>query len=127
MFWKRSVFLFLILSFAFASSQGLPCNVAQAQSMPAPIAFLYPLESNAFPTILGLLDVFDEQGNFLSGLRKEELTIFENGQVLPIESLEEQGRPLHLVVAINPGPALGIRDAAGVTRFEKVARALLTW
>lgn len=127
MFWKRNVFLFLILSFALASVQGLPCSVAQAQSMPAPTAFLYPLESNAFPAISGLLDVFDEQGNFLSGLQKEELTIFENGQVLPVESLEEQGRPLHLVVAINPGPALGMRDASGVTRFEKVSRALLTW
>lgn len=126
MSWNRDFRLFLILWLVLFSI-GLPLPEVQAQSAPAPMAFLYPLESTAFPLISSLLDVFDAEGNFLSGLQKEDLSIFEDGRPLPVESLEEQGRPLHLAVAINPGPALGIRDASGATRFEKVAGALLTW
>lgn len=112
-------FLFLVASLFYGA--------ASAQSSPAPMVFLYSLESSAFPLISSLLDVFDSQGNFVTGLQKEELAIIEDGRILPIESLQQQGRPLHIVVAINPGPALGMRDAQGITRFEKVANVLLTW
>ncbi|MEJ5241023.1 MAG: FHA domain-containing protein [Anaerolineales bacterium] len=117
--WFRSLLLLAVVSLSF-----IP---VQAQSTSTPVAFLYPLESSAFPLISSLLDVFDRDGQFLSGLQKGDVAILENGQARPLESLEEQGRPLQLVVAINPGPALGMRDPQGVTRFEKVAGALQSW
>lgn len=96
---------------------------AQATS----VAVFYPLQSGGFPLLSGLLDVYDTDGNFVSGLQAGDLAILEEGRSLPVESLQEEARPLQLVVAVNPGPALGMRDAQGVTRFERVAGVLQNW
>ncbi len=126
LFVQRSVLLaFLLLGLVFLSS-GVKLWPVQAQTSAGHL-FLYPLESRGFPTITGLFDAFDAEGRFLSGLEKGEVLIREGTHTISPETLEEQTRPLQLVVAINPGPALGIRDAEGITRFERVALALQTW
>ncbi len=122
---RSAIFALLLLGLVFLSS-GAHLLPAQAQTSTGNV-FLYPLEAGGFPTISGMFDAFDAEGRFLSGLQKGELVVQEGAHTFPPETLEEQTRPLQLVVAINPGPALGIRDAQGITRFEKVALALRTW
>lgn len=82
---------------------------------------------SSFPQISALVDVYDADGVPLRGLKAADVTVYEDGQERPALSLREVEVPLQLVVAVNPGPPLGIRDANGVARFERVVEALRLW
>lgn len=99
--------------------------LAHAQGQPT--AELYPADASAFPTISALLDVFDANKIFASGLKPEAVTVFEDGQPLPASSLTELAIPLQLVVAVNQGPALDARDKTGFSRFQRVSQVLIGW
>ena len=88
---------------------------------------LYNVETSAFPTMTGFLDVFDAQKFFASGLTGEAVTVLENGQTLPVDSLTEMMIPLQLTVAVNQGTPLDARDANGISRFQRVAQVIAQW
>ena len=88
---------------------------------------LYPADAAAFPAISTFMDVFDASGRFVSAIKPEQVTVYEDGQALPVESLTEMVVPLQLAVAINPGPALATRDKLGMGRFEGIVAALSAW
>jgi len=90
-------------------------------------ADLYTPDSSAFPAISVLLDVFDASGIFASGLKAEVVSVLEDGQPIPVDSLSERAVPLQLVVAINQGPALDARDSTGLSRFQRIAQVLAGW
>lgn len=88
---------------------------------------LYSLDASAFPTVSAFMDVFDASSRFVSGLKPEDVTVLEDGNPLPVQELNEMVVPAQIVVAINPGPSLDIRDARGVPPFDDVRQALDTW
>src|SRR3990172_3417073 len=91
-------------------------------------ADLYPAEPSSFPKISAFLDVFDSNGIFVSGLKPEAVSVIEDGQSLPIDSLNEIAVPLQLVVAVNQGPPLDTRDSAtNTSRFQRLAQVLAQW
>ena len=90
-------------------------------------ADLYPPDASAFPTISTLMDVFDSNGIFASGLKPEAVSIIEDGQPIAVDSLNEQAVPLQLVVAINQGPPLDARDTSGLSRFQRITQVLAGW
>ncbi len=102
-------------------------GVTPARAQARLFADLYPPDSSAFPAISAFLDAFDPAGNFLSGLQPQDATVFEDGQPLPVQELSEIAIPAQIVVAVNPGPPLGVRDGEGISRFERIVRALNTW
>ena len=102
-------------------------HAAQAQQTNLASADLYPAEVSAFPTISAFLDVFDPQGIFASGLIPEAVTVVEDGQPIPVDSLSEMAVPLQLVVAVNQGTPLDARNTNGVSRFQRVAQVLVQW
>lgn len=119
---KLQKFLLLLL----ISNLALPVAFARAQGT-ASITLFQP-DSSKFPAITALLDVFDEQGNFVTGLTAAELSILENGQTLGTPSTFEQlEQPLKVVVAINSGPALAVRDGMGFSRYDKMTAVLKNW
>lgn len=119
---KLQKFLLLLL----ISNLALPVSFARAQGT-ASITLFQP-DSSKFPAITALLDVFDEQGNFVTGLTAAELSILENGQTLGTPSTFEQlEQPLKVVVAINSGPALAVRDGMGFSRYDKMTAVLKNW
>ena len=81
----------------------------------------------AFPSVSALLDVYDTQGQFVSGLKPEGVTVLEDNQPRPAEALNEIQPPAQLVVTVNPGPPMAVRDAAGVARYSRVSEALRLW
>lgn len=99
--------------------------VVRAQS--AATAELSLVNAQGFPSVTALLDVFDEQGGFITGLAPADVTVLEDGQAYPVRELDESAPPAQIVVAINPGPALDIRDAQGISRFERVTELLAGW
>lgn len=119
---KLHKFLLLLL----ISSLVLPSAFVRAQGT-ASIVLFQP-DSSKFPTITALLDVFDEQGEFVTGLTASELSVLENGQNIGGPSTFEQlGQPLKVVVAINSGPALAVRDSMGLSRYDKMTAVLKNW
>ena len=92
-----------------------------------PTARLYNLKTAAFPSMSASLDVFAEDGGFISGLTKKDLTILEDGSQRPADRLESVDPGLELAVAVNPGYSLALLDNKGVSRFDKIAQALEKW
>lgn len=90
-------------------------------------ADLYVVDSTNFPTVSAILDVFDSNGIFTSGLKPEAVTVIEDGQSIPAASLTEMAVPLQLVVAVNQATALDVRDPNGISRFQRVAQVLAQW
>ena len=119
-------FLALLFSLGLLLS-AVPALRARAQQNLAS-ADLYPAEISAFPTISAFLDVFDSNGIFVSGLKPEAVSAIEDGQSLPVDSLNEIAVPLQLVIAVNQGAPLDIRDSAtNFSRFQRVSQVLAQW
>ena len=119
---KLHKFLLLLLVFSLS----IPSAFVRAQGT-ASIVLFQP-DSGKFPAITAVLDVFDEQGEFVTGLTASELSVLENGQNIGMPSTFEQlPQPLRVVVAINSGPALAVRDGIGFSRYDKLAAVLKNW
>lgn len=98
-----------------------------AHAQAASSAEIVRIDSSNFPQISALVDVYGADGNFISGLKAANVTAYEDEQARPAVSLREADVPVQVVVAVNPAPALGIRDGNGVARFERVVEALQLW
>jgi hypothetical protein len=114
--------LIALFSLSLLLGWGLPAR-AQGQAQ----AILYPADVSGFPTVSAFMDVLDASGAFVSGLKPGNVSILEDGKPLQVETLTELTIPAQIVVAVNPGPALGLRNTAGASRFQWVAQALSTW
>jgi hypothetical protein len=115
-------FVAILISLSLLLGLQQPAH-AQGQAF----AELYPPDLSTFPQVSALVDVFDETGRFATGLTKEAITIIENGQPKPADELIEQALPAQLVVGINPGPALDVRDGQGISRFERIYQVVDGW
>ncbi len=116
---RKILILLLIIGLA------LPTALVRAQG--TAYLNLFQPDSSAYPTITALLDVFDDQGSFVTGLGASDLSILEDGQPLTPTLFEELDQPLTFVLAVNSGPALAVRDGFGFSRYDKMAAVLQNW
>jgi hypothetical protein len=93
----------------------------------AAYAEIVRIDAAGFPQISALVDAYDANGQFISGLAPSNVTVYEDGQETQADSIREASVPVQVVVAVNPGPALAIRDQNAVTRFERVVETLSLW
>ena len=100
-------------------------NAVRAQSVATTELTL--VDAQGFPTVTALLEVFDEQGQPITGLGPEDVTVLEDNQPYPVSELVESTPPAQIVVAINPGPALAVRDGLGMERIRHVREVLTGW
>ena len=100
-------------------------NPARAQS--AARLSLYTLQTASFPALTAGLDVFDSAGNFVTGLTPDTVTLLEDNQPRPLNSLEELQPGAEFALALDPGPYFAYRDANAVTRFDKVVQVVKEW
>ncbi len=117
---RKLLFVFLIFTL-------LPALPASARQQSLAYAELYPADVSAFPQVSTLLDVFDSRGIFVSGLKPEEVTLFENNAPIAVDSLNEQLSPLQMTLAVNQGPALDARDSNNFSRFQRAAQIISQW
>ena len=113
-----AVFLGVYLLFA-----GL--NPARAQS--AARLSLYTLQTASFPVMTAGMDVFDATGNFVIGLTPAAITLLEDNQPRPLNSLEENQPGAEFALALDPGPYFAYRDARAVNRLDKVVQVVKDW
>src|SRR5215207_223853 len=117
----RRIFVFLL----GVSLLLFPSVSARAQTSAYAETALVDAES--FPQITSLVDVYDEGGKFVSGLKPADLTAYEDGQPRSVDALTEADAAVQFVVAINPGPSLAVRDGNAVERFTKIVGVLEQW
>jgi len=117
----RKLLAFLLMAGLLAASQ------ARAYAQTAAYAELAAIDAEDFPQVHALLDVYDANGQFMSDLQPSALTVYEDGAPREVDSISESAPPVQLVVAVNPGPALAMRNANGVARFTQVVEALSAW
>ncbi len=118
--WRKLLFVLVV-----ACGLLLPSAAVDAQGK----AFATLLEPDAsqFPGVSAWMNVFDNEGNFVSGLTAANVSVLENGQLIKPGRVEEFQIPLELVVAVNSGPALAVRDGLGNSRYSKAVAALDSW
>ena len=90
-------------------------------------AKIISINADSFPTITTLLDVYGEDGKFVSGLGVANIIALENGQPIPITTLNEQEIGAQIVVAISPSPPMATQDAFGISRYDQVVEVLRIW
>jgi hypothetical protein len=117
----RRLFRFLLTLSLFAATG----SFVHAQT--AAYAEIVRIDAANFPKIAALVDVYDADGEFISGLKPADITVYEDGQETRADSVRESDVPVQVVVAVNPGPPLAIRDANGISRFERAVEALGDW
>ena len=117
---RKTILILLGLSLLAGQS-----NAVRAQN--AATAELSLVNPQGFPTVTALLDVFDAQGQPIAGLNAGDVTILEDGQPHPVIELVESSPPAQIVVAVNPGPALAVRDGEGIERIRRVKEVLAGW
>jgi hypothetical protein len=118
--YSRLLLIFFLLTFG-----GKAFSVKAEDA--APRAAIRIIHTEKFPLVRVLFDVYDAQGNFLSAMAAENLTLIEDGNALPAANLQENTPPLQLIVSINPSAPMAVRDKLGVSRYEKVSEALQNW
>ena len=114
--------LLLAVGLSLVIAQG---RMARAQTQA--VADLYPPVTSSYPNIAAFLDVFDTNGIFASGLQPEVVTIIEDGQNLPAQTLGETAVPLQIVVGVNQSEGLDIRDPGGLSRYDRIVQVLSGW
>ena len=119
---RVSAFLVLLFISSFIFH---PSSFADAQTA-AYVEIGFP-DTNGFPVISTVLDVYDASGQFVSGLNLADVTMREDETARPVDELTEFPVGAQIVVAFNTGQALGVRDGQGVTRYQRIQRALETW
>ena len=117
---RRTVSLFLSLILLAVSS-----TFGRAQT--AAYAEITDIEAKGFPKVSALVDVFNANGEFIEGLAPEAITVYEDSQKRSVDSLTATAVPVQIVVGINPGPALAVRDTSGVARFTRIVETLGIW
>jgi FHA domain-containing protein len=117
---RRTLAFLVSLGLVFVSSLS-----ARAQtSAYAEVAYV---DAQGFPQVKALLDVYDAGGKFVTGLKSGDLALSEDGEPRPVNTLTESAATVQLVIAINPGPALAVRDGNAIPRFTKIVEALRLW
>src|SRR5258706_15817416 len=96
---RRLFAFFLILSLLL-----LPRAFVYAQT--AAYAEITAVNPQNFPQISALLGVYDANGEFISGVKRAHLTVYEDGQQHRAGSVTAAPFPVQIAVPINPGPPL---------------------
>src|SRR5215510_3214240 len=90
---------------------------AFARAQTAAYAEIVTIDAQNFPKISALLDVYNADGGFVSNLQSSNLIAYEDSQPRTVDTLTQSDVPVQIVVAINPAPALDVRDTTGTPRF----------
>ena len=93
----------------------------------AAYAEIVQVNADDFPSIFTLVDIYDANGNFISGVQPSDITVYEDAQETKAQTVVESEVPVQVVVAINPGPGMAVRDSNGIPRFDRVTEALTAW
>ncbi len=85
-----------------------------------------PMDLNRFPEVQFQLEMYDERGNFIADLQKEQVKVNENGSLLELQTLEREEPGIQLILAYNPSSAFAT-PAPGGNYFSYIQKTLFVW
>ncbi len=120
-FWlRRTSLVFLITLLICTAIQGV-------SGQETADLVIQPPDTSAFPLMQVQFKIIAPSANPINTLQPEQLTLYENQQTLPIESLETIYQGVDFYLVLNENRELDLRDANGVSRYQKLAHALENW
>ncbi len=102
-------------------------NHIRAHAQEAARAEIIQVNTDSFPAVTALLDVYNTNGTFISGLETNNITVLEDGEPIHLNELTEEEIGAQIVVAINPSPPMDTRDAFGISRYDQIVETLRLW
>jgi len=121
---KRLCFhLFIFIAVLFlAAWQFLPVAAQDAATLT-----VQPPDSTSFPNMSVEFKLLNANNQPIEDLQLGQLAVVENEQSVPVTSLNQDYRGVLFTLAINANRELDLRDAAGVSRYEKLIDVLRNW
>ena len=83
--------------------------------------------TDTFPIVRVFLDVRDDQGGRVAGLRVGDIRLSEDEVDIPQVSLKETEVGVRQIIVLNTNDGLRLRDAGGRSRFDIVRDAFHAW
>jgi hypothetical protein len=83
-------------------------------------------ETDQFPSIRFYLEAYDAANAAIPDLTAGEVTVLENGTVLPVDKLERIEPGVQVIVAANNAPSLA-NYVGGTTFFDRIRLVLRDW
>lgn len=80
-----------------------------------------------FPEISVEFKLTDSAGHPIRNLDPSQLTVVEDGVELPVSSVAEIYRGIHFVLAVNGDREMDLRDAGGISRYQRISDSLQGW
>ena len=115
--------LLLILFFLGAVFSHFDPVVAQEQQT----LLLQSPDTDDFPIVSVRFKHLTDPTQAVNTLEMKQVKVFENGQSVPILSLDQDYSGVYFVMAINGGRELALRDQNGVSIYDLLAEALVEW
>lgn len=115
---SRWLSLWLIILFALV----IPVNAQTSSGV-----ILAPPQMDEYPRARTYMDVHDEQGNFVHGLKASDISVFEDGQLVPIIEFQEERPGVQFVIAMSVDEPFTIRNSQGISRYDFLEEALKSW
>jgi len=84
-------------------------------------------DTSLFPTIIVPFKLPISQNELNADLQTSQIMVYEDGTSLIPESLDKVRSGVHFTLVLNPGRQLDLRDADGVSPYEKLRDALVDW
>lgn len=119
LFWASVVWSIVLL---FALSPLKPVSGQAAATV-----VVQPPDLSTFPTLEFEFKVLDANNQPLAGYGADQVRVVEDGEALPVDDLIEEYRGVHFTLAVNGDRQMDLRDADGVSRYEKLTAALADW
>ena len=116
------IYIFLLFGLLFPLN-----NTIRAQEATGARVVLNALSTDDFPNISAFLNVRDNDGHFIHGLRPVDIRIYEDNVMLSVQKVDEMRPGAQIVVAINPGSSFAIQNAQGLSRYDFLIAALNDW
>ena len=82
---------------------------------------------SAFPEISVEFKLTDSTSHPIRDLDSSQLTVIENENELPVASISEVYRGIDFVLVINGDREMDLRDANGISRYQKMTDVLQSW
>ncbi|MCX8061062.1 MAG: FHA domain-containing protein [Anaerolineales bacterium] len=80
-----------------------------------------------FPLIDIGMKAFSSERKFIHGLSLSEVQLYENGNVVSLQTVSEQRVGVQGVFVLNPGEVFLARDPQGFTRYDYLLDGLVDW
>lgn len=124
---RRPRFFDYLVGLAALLWLALPGAVREATAQEAASARIASLDTSAFPQVQLFLDLHAADGAFITGVKANQVTVVENNTPLPPSEFRQIRTGVQFVTAITLGPAFGVRDGMGVSRYEYLVQGLQGW